>query len=649
MAIVRTITISGGKVTAVTVGAVRSSDMDATGVTAGSYTRADITVDAAGRITAAANGTGGGTVTSVGATAPAAGLTITGGPITTAGTLTFALADDLAALEALTGTNTIYYRSGASTWSAVTVGSGLTFTGGTLAATLAGAVTSVDGASSAGGFTLTGGPITATGTLTFNVSNAATARATLGAAASGLATASGLTLSNPGKFLGRFSTGAGDVEELTVGTGLTLTVGGVLNCTVTSTGGTVTNVTVGNLSPLFTSTVGSSSTTPAVTFALSTQSANAVFAGPTTGSAAAPTFRALVAADVPDLSASYSTVGHTHTFASLTSKPTTLAGYSISDAQPLDGTLTALAALTIAANSLTVGTGADAFTQTAFAANTFPARASTGSLVAKTITDYGLSLVDDVDAAAARSTLGLGTLATQSGTFSGTSSGTNTGDQTITLTGDVTGSGTGSFATAIGSNKVTDGMLRQGAGYSVVGRASGTTGNVADIVAASKGIFQRGASGLLFAAVDLADVTSVTGTLPTAYLPVATQADQEAGTSTATLVIPARQHYHRSAAKAWIIFTVSGTTVTVRDSYNVSSVTRNGVGDYSINFTTAFSSAYYAACLGATNNTAGTAILWGLASNANPPTASVFRAAFVTNAGAVGEAARVEAAFFGDL
>ncbi len=48
-----------------------------------------------------------------------------------------------------------------------------------------------------------------------------------------------------------------------------------------------------------------------------------------------------------------------------------------------------------------------------------------------------------------RTALGLGTLATQSGTFSGTSSGTNTGDQTITLTGDVTGSGTGSFAATI--------------------------------------------------------------------------------------------------------------------------------------------------------------------------------------------------------
>jgi hypothetical protein len=80
---------------------------------------------------------------------------------------------------------------------------------------------------------------------------------------------------------------------------------------------------------------------------------------------------------------------------------------SNSSSQPVDATLTALAGLTIAADSLSIGTGADAFTQVTFAANTFPAKSSAGALVAKTITDFGLSLVDDTDATTARTTLGL--------------------------------------------------------------------------------------------------------------------------------------------------------------------------------------------------------------------------------------------------
>jgi hypothetical protein len=42
---------------------------------------------------------------------------------------------DLTSLAGASGTNTIYYRSAANTWSAVTVGAGLSFAGGTLAAT----------------------------------------------------------------------------------------------------------------------------------------------------------------------------------------------------------------------------------------------------------------------------------------------------------------------------------------------------------------------------------------------------------------------------------------------------------------------------------------------------------------------------------
>lgn len=60
--------------------------------------------------------------------------------------------------------------------------------------------------------------------------------------------------------------------------------------------------------------------------------------------------------------------------------------------------------------------------------------AGAGSVEEITCTAAGRALLDDLDAAAQRTTLGLGTLATQSGTFSGSSSGTNTGDVTLSGT-----------------------------------------------------------------------------------------------------------------------------------------------------------------------------------------------------------------------
>src|SRR5207253_1597112 len=81
-----------------------------------------------------------------------------------------------------------------------------------------------------------------------------------------------------------------------------------------------------------------------------------------------------------------------------------------------------------------------------------------------------------MSASTARTALGLGTLATQSGTFSGTSSGTNTGDQTITLTGNVTGSGTGSFAATISNSAVTLAKMADMATASFLGRNTAGTG-----------------------------------------------------------------------------------------------------------------------------------------------------------------------------
>ena len=45
--------------------------------------------------------------------------------------------------------------------------------------------------------------------------------------------------------------------------------------------------------------------------------------------------------------------------------------------------------------------------------------------------------------------------------------------------------------------------------------------------------------------------------------------------------------------KAWVNFNGTG-TVAIRASYNVSSITDNGTGDYTVNFTTALADANYA-------------------------------------------------------
>jgi hypothetical protein len=93
--------------------------------------------------------TGAGTYAARTLTAPAAGITVSNGN-GVSGNPTLVLADDLAALEALSGTDTIYYRSAASTWSAVTISTGLSFSGGILTATGSGGTVTASGSPSSG-------------------------------------------------------------------------------------------------------------------------------------------------------------------------------------------------------------------------------------------------------------------------------------------------------------------------------------------------------------------------------------------------------------------------------------------------------------------------------------------------------------------
>jgi hypothetical protein len=142
---------------------------------------------------------------------------------------------------------------------------------------------------------------------------------------------------------------------------------------------------------------------------------------------------------------------------------------SVTTAKLADGAVTTAKASNLGTAALADGAVTYAKLQDVSATDKLLGRSTAGSgdVEEITCTAAGRALLDDANAATQRSTLGLGTLATQSGTFSGTfsgtSSGTNTGDQTITLTGDVTGSGTGSFATTIASGAITELKLGTGA------------------------------------------------------------------------------------------------------------------------------------------------------------------------------------------
>lgn len=69
----------------------------------------------------------------------------------------------------------------------------------------------------------------------------------------------------------------------------------------------------------------------------------------------------------------------------------------------------------------------------------------------------------------------------------------------------------------------------------------------------------------------------------------ASQAQQEAGASSAVAVTPAVQQFHPSAVKFWVRISQAGGTPTMLGSYNVSSVTGGGTGLGTVNIDVDFS------------------------------------------------------------
>lgn len=256
---------------------------------------------------------------------------------------------------------------------------------------------------------------------------------------------------------------------------------------------------------------------------------------------------------------------------------------------------------------------------------------------------------------------GLGTLATQSGTFSGTSSGTNTGDQTITLTGDVTGSGTGSFATTITSGAVSLSKMADMATASILGRNTGGTGSP-EVLSASttKTLLSlnnventalstwAGTSNITsvgtLSSGDATAIVSAASTSTAGKIEIATQSEMEAGSDTGRAVVPGRQQYHPSACKAWVHFTGTG-TVTITASYNTTSITDDGTGTYSWNIATDFSSANWC-CVGAHQDNSS-ALISMVIGNGSQAVGSI-QVITVNSAVAVTDCPKIHLAGFGD-
>lgn len=87
-------------------------------------------------------------------------------------------------------------------------------------------------------------------------------------------------------------------------------------CATGGGGGSVTSVALadGSGTPIYAISGSPVTTTGTLTFTLNTQAANVVFAGPAAGGAVQPTFRALVAADIPALPYASSTLTDAHIF-----------------------------------------------------------------------------------------------------------------------------------------------------------------------------------------------------------------------------------------------------------------------------------------------------------------------------------------------
>jgi hypothetical protein len=229
------------------------------------------------------------------------------------GTTTQAWDADLDAIAAIAGTSGLLKKTAANTWSLDTSTYLTTTAAGTTYQPLAGDLTSIAGLAGTTGFlTKTAANTWALDTNTYVLSSALSSYLTSATAATtyqGLdadLTAIGALAGTSG-FLKKTAANTWTLDTATYGTGTATSVGL-------------------SLPSIFTVTVSPVTTTGTLTATLASQTANTVFAAPN-GAAGTPTFRALVAADIPTLNQNTTGSSGSCTGNAATATTATSAGY----------------------------------------------------------------------------------------------------------------------------------------------------------------------------------------------------------------------------------------------------------------------------------------------------------------------------------
>jgi hypothetical protein len=281
--------------------------------------------------------------------------------------------------------------------------------------------------------------------------------------------------------------------------------------------GTVTDFSAGDLSPLFTTTEATTTSTPALSFSLSSAAAHKFF-GNATGSTAAPSYSSITTADLPDLSGTY---------------------------QPLDGDLTTIAGLTATTDNFLVATASAWASRTPTQAKTSLGVTTAGNSFF-TLTNPSAITFPRINADNSVSALDAATFRTAIGAGTSSTAGTVTSASVVSANGFAGTVATASSTPAITLTTSITGVLK-GNGTAISAATSGTD-------------YAPGTSAL---ATGILKSTTTTGGLTIAVAADFPTLNQSTTGSAATLTTPRSiygNNFDGSAALGQIIASTFGGT-----------------------------------------------------------------------------------------